>query len=290
MNISEAKHLFKKMIQTVEIGLHSYCNRTCDFCPLSRDDVNRNSRDNVKYMNDEIFKIILNDLNAVEFDGRIDISRYHEPLYNKKFILDKIKEMSVRVPKALISINSNADYISQAYIEDLINHNVGHINLMAYMNNGATDYDANSVFKRINQICKKINVKEINPEEHQNKDWIRYRLPEIKSTIHARNYWNNGVNRAGSILDKNYIRKDPCTSFNHGIFIDYDGTMTICCDMLAPELHNKWLVGDLNIEKSLFLNYGSDYYQEFLTRINSGNFFKGSPCESCRRKDRGKNA
>ena len=40
MNITEAQKLFKDNIKSIEIGMHNYCNRTCNFCPLSRDDVN----------------------------------------------------------------------------------------------------------------------------------------------------------------------------------------------------------------------------------------------------------
>lgn len=287
MNINESRDLFKKQIKTVEIGLHNYCNRTCTFCPLSRSDVMRNDRNNVKYINKDIFENIMKNLAEIDFDGRIDISRYHEPTFNKKDLLEKINIIHKFIPKALIAINSNADYINRPYIDDLLDNHIGHISLMAYMKNGAIDYNENSVFKRINQICKKINVENVNPDNYKNKEWIKYRLPEIKSTIHARNYWQNGVNRAGSILDINYKRTEPCTAFNTGVFIDYDGTMTICCDMLAPELHNKWIVGNLNNVRNIFKIYSSEYYQEFLTRINTGNFYTGSPCEQCRRGDRG---
>ena len=116
-------------------------------------------------------------------------------------------------------------------------------------------------------------------------------MPQFKGSIHARNYWKNGTNRAGSVpIDLGYRRTQPCTSMNRGIFIEYDGSMTICCDMLTPEVHSKWAVGNLKKEPSLFLNYTSDYYTEWRERINKADWFKGSPCIVCKRDVRGKEA
>ena len=44
MTNKEAQELFKDNIKSIEIGTHNYCNRTCNFCPLSRDDVNRKEK------------------------------------------------------------------------------------------------------------------------------------------------------------------------------------------------------------------------------------------------------
>ena len=54
---------------------------------------------------------------------------------------------------------------------------------------------------------------------------------------------------------------------NKGVFIDYNGSMTGCCDMLIPELHNKWEVGNLEKELNLFLNYTSKFYTEFRNKL-----------------------
>ena len=59
--------------------------------------------------------------------------------------------------------------------------------------------------------------------------------------------------------------------------------MTICCDMLTPELHKKWEVGNLNKNKSLFLNVSSDLYNDWRNRINNANWFENSPCIKCTR-------
>ena len=287
MKNKEAQKLFKDNIKSIEIGTHNYCNRTCNFCPLSRDDVNRKEKKNTQFMDRVLFQNILEQLAEIDFDGRIDFSRYHEPLSHKKDILDRCRLVNYYIPNAKISINTNADYLDRQYIDELIECYVDNIAIQAYLKNGVVEYDEQGVFKRINQICKKINVPEINPDDYKDKDWIRYRLPEIKSTIHARNYWKNGMNRAGTVLDFNYKRTEPCTSMDKGVYIEYDGSMTACCDMLAPELHREWIVGDLKKESNIFLNYASEKYQGFKKRINNADWIENSPCIKCKRDIRG---
>ena len=59
MNITKAQQLFKDNIKSIEIGTHNYCNRTCNFCPLSRDDVNRKEKKNTQFMDRVLFQNIL---------------------------------------------------------------------------------------------------------------------------------------------------------------------------------------------------------------------------------------
>ena len=104
MNLQEAKELFKKNIYSVEIGIHNYCNRTCAFCPLSREDVNRRDKKNTIYMTDEMYVSIMKQLGEIDFDGRIDFTRYHEPLADKEAILEAVKAAKRIIPKAKIAI------------------------------------------------------------------------------------------------------------------------------------------------------------------------------------------
>ena len=59
INLDKSKELFKKNIKSVELGVHNYCNRTCDFCPLSLESVNRRVMKNTIFMSDKIFEGII---------------------------------------------------------------------------------------------------------------------------------------------------------------------------------------------------------------------------------------
>jgi len=291
MNNKESAQLFKKNITSVEIGTHNYCNRTCTFCPLSLDSVNRRDMKNTIFMKDEVYENIMKQLASIDFNGRLDFSRYHEPTSHKKYIIEKIKIARSYLPNANISLNTNSDYMNKEYHQQLLEAGVSNFAFQAYMKNGATAFDEDEVFKRINKICDKLGAPRIEKEGQQNKEWIIHKLPDrFKGKIHARNYWNNGVNRAGTVLDTNYTRTQPCTSMNKGVYIDYNGSMTACCDMLTPELHTKWEVGNLEKETDLFANYTSKFYTAFRDRITKAQWYPNSPCIKCKRDVRGAEA
>ena len=291
MTSKESAQLFKKNITSVEIGTHNYCNRTCTFCPLSLDSVNRRDMRNTIFMKDEVYENIMKQLASIDFNGRLDFSRYHEPTSHKKYIIEKIKIARGYLPNANISLNTNSDYMNKEYHQQLLEAGVSNFAFQAYMKNGATAFDEDEVFKRINKICDKLGAPRIEKEGQQNKEWIIHKLPDrFKGKIHARNYWNNGVNRAGTVLDTNYTRTQPCTSMNKGVYIDYNGSMTACCDMLTPELHTKWEVGNLEKEPDLFLNYTSKFYTAFRDRITKAQWYPNSPCIKCKRDVRGAEA
>ncbi len=291
MNNKESAQLFKKNITSVEIGTHNYCNRTCTFCPLSLDSVNRRDMRNTIFMKDEVYENIMKQLASIDFSGRLDFSRYHEPTSHKKYIIEKIKIARSYLPNADISLNTNSDYMNKEYHQQLLEAGVTNFAFQAYMKNGATEFSEDEVFKRINKICDKLGAPRIEKEGQQNKEWIIHKLPDrFKGKIHARNYWNNGVNRAGTVLDTNYTRTQPCTSMNKGVYIDYNGSMTACCDMLTPELHTKWEVGNLEKEPDLFLNYTSKFYTAFRDRITKAQWYPNSPCIKCKRDVRGAEA
>ena len=119
--MNKEQQLFKDNITSIEIGTHNYCNRTCNFCPLSRDDVNRRDKKKTKFMDKMMFQNILEQLAEIDFDGRIDFSRYHEPLSHKEDILEKCRMVNYFIPNAKISINTNSDYLNREYIDELLN-------------------------------------------------------------------------------------------------------------------------------------------------------------------------
>ena len=74
MKLDEAKILFKENVQSVEIGTHNYCNRTCTFCPLSLEGDNRPKFKNTIFMKDDMYENIMKQLSEVNFAGRLDFS------------------------------------------------------------------------------------------------------------------------------------------------------------------------------------------------------------------------
>ena len=122
MTNKEAAEIFKKNINSVEIGTHNYCNRTCTFCPLSLDSVNRRNFKNTIFMKDEMYESIMKQkrLQLILMQKRLDFSRYHEPTSHKKYIIEKIKIARSYLPNANISLNTNSDYMTKEYHQQLL--------------------------------------------------------------------------------------------------------------------------------------------------------------------------
>ena len=66
-------------------------------------------------MTDEMYESIMKQLASIDFDGRLDFSRYHEPTSHKKYIIEKIKIARSYLTNANISLNTNSDYMTKEY-------------------------------------------------------------------------------------------------------------------------------------------------------------------------------
>jgi len=69
-----AKWLFKKYVHDVELENHSYCNRTCWFCPNAFLD----RRSTSIIMTDEVFNKILSNLAEINYSEQLEWSGYAE--------------------------------------------------------------------------------------------------------------------------------------------------------------------------------------------------------------------
>ena len=74
--LNEIKKLFSNNVRSVEIENHSFCNRTCWFCPNSFID-RRSESIQLKPL---IFQKIIKNLSEIDYDQTLIWSRYHEPL------------------------------------------------------------------------------------------------------------------------------------------------------------------------------------------------------------------
>lgn len=111
----------KDWFKVVEIEVNSRCNRTCPYCPVSI-----LPTPNVpEYMGNAIFHRIIEELEKVNFCGKISYHHYSEPLLRKdlEFLVRKAKK---RLSKAYQLLYTNGDLLSEERYESLkaagINH------------------------------------------------------------------------------------------------------------------------------------------------------------------------
>ena len=95
----QAAALFKASVRLIEIEIHSYCNRTCDFCPNSF--LDRRSHKTV--LDPALYSKIMDDLASIDYRGVITYSRYNEPTSDRPLFIERLREARAKLPNAQLN-------------------------------------------------------------------------------------------------------------------------------------------------------------------------------------------
>jgi biotin synthase-like enzyme len=147
------KDWFKKQLNLIEIETFSYCNRKCWFCANSI--IDRHSSNNT--MPEDMYLSILNQLSEIDYDKEITYSRYNEPLAYKEIILKRISQARKILPKAKLRTNTNGDYVTFEYINELRDAGLNELFIQQYLANNE-QYDHVKMKKRMIEKIKKLGV------------------------------------------------------------------------------------------------------------------------------------
>lgn len=92
----------------VEIEINSNCNRGCPYCPSSK-----LKRPNIPlYMDNNIFDRIINELQEINFSGRISYHFYGEPLLHPE-LDDIVENVSKALPQSRQVLYTNGDLLTE---------------------------------------------------------------------------------------------------------------------------------------------------------------------------------
>ena len=274
------KHIFKKNVEHVEVGIFSYCNRKCWFCSNSIID---ESKKNI-FMDENIFLKILNELSSINYSNNISLHRYNEPLYNKEVLLKRLRQVREYLPNAHIGINTNGDYLNIEYLKELNEIGVNQLIIAYYYdyNDKNTPFDIDNIIAP--EMDKFINKLQLKPIEIIKND-ITYRIilkyGNINIIYKANNMNVLATDRGGTIktLSNNH-RYRQCSLLNVQSVIDYDGSYVICCHVRSdiPE-HQKYIIGNIkdNSIFELFTNNKIINFRKELLR----NELKHGACKHC---------
>ena len=108
---------------TMEIS--AQCNRTCIFCP------NHEFVRPKEFMPMDMITKAVDELRALKYGGRWSPYMYNEPLADAR-IFDICQLLRDRVPRAVININTNADYLTPAKLDRLIEVGVNQLIINIY--------------------------------------------------------------------------------------------------------------------------------------------------------------
>ncbi|MFW6007780.1 MAG: SPASM domain-containing protein [archaeon] len=271
-----------KDVRMIEIEIHSYCNRVCEWCPN-----NKIYRHDFNDLPENLYLKILNELKNNYFNGVISFSRYNEPLYDSLLINKRTKQAKEILPNIKLVTNTNGDYLREQNIKDL------YIDELTIM-----DYDCKGLEKcKEKLINANIKIDALDYPYiygHYNNMKILYYInwpnfAEIEDrggflTYHKTFSTNNDMNWKNN-KEK---RKRPCYEPKYFIAIDYNGNVMPCCHLRSDnEDHKKMILGNIKNESLVEIYHSpkAKYIRNTMSLKNNNKYF--NCCKYCQ-KDPGR--
>ena len=271
ISIERASDLFKRYVELVEIENHSYCNRTCWFCPnvfMDRRSVNH-------LMSDALFDKIIRDLQTIDYSQTLVWSRYHEPMADES-IYARVSEARRRLPNAYLVITSNGDYLNKRSLARLEDSGLDRLLLDLYL----PDHKENDPAELASSLEKFRRRTELVVEERAPREYVISGSP-IKITMGAPNFTKESMTTRGGLMElpksKTYSRRAACFAPIHQIVIDYNGQGMLCCQARSDAAqHADSVIMDLNkSENTLF------HFYRALGPARAGLISPGLKCGIC---------
>ncbi|MGD9553994.1 MAG: radical SAM/SPASM domain-containing protein [Arcobacteraceae bacterium] len=278
-SIEQKKALFRTMVKHIEIEPHSYCNRTCWFCPNSFID----RKHITHYMNQDILEQLLKDLSSIDYNHVIAFTRYSEPFGNDIFY-STLKKVRNYLPDAILHANTNSDFLNNQTLYKAYTSGLNSLLIQLYLKKNE-EFTFENIDKKAKIIRQKVSDIEITLLFMQ-EDWIEYKCvyKDMNIRMYARDFTKNGVNRGDIQVSGNqYIRYSPCRIVFTDVYIDFNSYIVPCCNIRSDyDKHKNMNFGQLDTNPhSIFNIYFSKkaiLWRKALFNFNQKEYY---PCNTC---------
>jgi radical SAM protein with 4Fe4S-binding SPASM domain len=115
------------LFDVVLIETHNRCTRRCWFCKFGQERQDPERQD----MSDEMLLQLANNLQELEFAGRISPFGINEPLIEPR-IINIIKLFRTKCPKAFLSMNTNGDRLNEQLLQQLFEAGLDALGISIY--------------------------------------------------------------------------------------------------------------------------------------------------------------
>lgn len=253
-------------LRLIEIELYSCCNRKCIWCPNR--EIDRSTRSN-QYLHMSILNKLINELWEENYDQYISFSRYNEPLKLSSYFGDWIQHIKFILPKATLVCNTNGDYLSEDILKTIAGLN--ELTIMDYDNKG------------LHYCLKKLINCNCVIDKIINNTFIYAHYNNMKILYYVNWRENNIPTDRGGYLTNYSIqeRNRECLEPQYFVGINYDGTVSPCCNIRNDiEQHKEYILGDLH-NNSLEEILSSQKRKDFIEVCAAARFEVDSPCYYC---------
>ena len=237
-------------LRSVEINPVELCNRRCEFCPRSDDELYPNQK--LKINTDLVAKIA-NDLQEINFNGRVGFVGFGEPMMHNKLTecIAIIKQTVTNVDS--IEVNTNGDFLTAARTKDLVTAGCNTLTVSMY------DYDATAKFEA---FTAGLDVLLTLRHHYIRENDFNLSLVNRIDLAHT----------ASIHLDI----KRPCYIPFYKMFIDWNGRILVC--------NNDWgrasNLGNIQDKSIKEIWLGSEF-MSYRKELLEGNRAQCQPCNRC---------
>jgi len=214
-----------------------------------------------------VLKGILCELKKEGYRGVLSFSRYNEPMSRNSLFKKRLRQIKEILPDNKLVTNTNGDFLSKAALDGLL---IDELTVM--------DYDCLGIEKCLDKL-KKVNavIEEVAyPYIHaKRKDMdILYFVDWQERAIVS--------DRGGSLKEYGKVKRTvPCFEPFYFIGINYDGTVSPCCNIRNDiEKHRPYILGDLH-GQTLREILSNEKALAFQKDCKEGIFLADSPCCYC---------
>jgi MoaA/NifB/PqqE/SkfB family radical SAM enzyme len=237
-------------LAAVEINPTELCNRKCSFCP--RHDSNLYPNRNL-HIDVQTIQNLNRQLIESNYTGDISIIGFGEPLLCKNIL----EVISTFTPNFYTELVTNGDKIFKGdiSIKELEDTNIDHIIVDCYDNADQTEWFVENLKN------KKFSYAIRNHYDDKNPDLIE----------------KYGFNNRGGMLYNSATMNKSCYLPSYKTFIDYDGSVRLCCNDWFRKHKSFGNINQSNIS-DIWMSKG---FVEVRKSLLNGEREKHSPCNSC---------
>lgn len=263
-----------KDVKLVEIEIHSFCNRRCPWCPNSLID-----RSFYRTLPFDVYHRLIRDLKKSKYTGRFSFSRYNEPLSVPDLLSKYIQLIKDKGLEGEIVFNTNGDYLDFEVLSGIA---VDDLTVMDYDCRGS-EYYKDLLFQNDVDV-------EFEDEKYIYGKWMGKKIlvclnwPENVSIVDR-----GGILRSSSTFvkqNKPERRSEPCFEPSHFIGIDYNGSVTPCCNIRSDYTgHQEYILGNIRDSsiRDIFHSERAETFRKLLSSAASKEYPKEypKPCTYC---------
>lgn len=237
MDLSNAPRVLKKevvkyCVSRVHLELSAFCNRSCQYCPVGQLESRKDTEDRIPR---ELFDQCISDLREINYDGKLLLFLFNEPLASRAFFLEMLDNAKAMLPRCQTEIATNGDYLDAEAFAELIKHPLNGLTVSVHY---AGVWNREEQIEKIRTILEKIKIEEMGDwEEGEGRVIFNVAQSAYDSTflkhfsLRSEDFTIHGTDRGGTVSGNvNRLENlDGCHAVMEQLCIDHTGTVVSCC-------------------------------------------------------------